>query len=43
MGLKDQQMAIDWTSNNIKHFGGDRNRITLYGYGTGKDFQSSKH
>ena len=34
-GLRDQRLAIEWVRDNIEHFGGDPEKITIFGQSSG--------
>ncbi|KAK5990040.1 Secreted lipase [Cladobotryum mycophilum] len=34
-GLRDQRLAIEWIRDNIEYFGGDANKITIFGQSSG--------
>ncbi|KEZ45609.1 Uncharacterized protein SAPIO_CDS1963 [Scedosporium apiospermum] len=35
-GLRDQRLAFEWVRDNIRHFGGDPERITIFGQSSGE-------
>ena len=34
-GILDQRMAMEWTRDNIEFFGGDKNKVTIFGESAG--------
>lgn len=35
VALKDQQLVLKWVHENIYHFGGDKNKVTIFGQSVG--------
>nr|CAI5853296.1 unnamed protein product [Callosobruchus analis] len=34
-GLKDQVMALQWVQDNIENFGGNKDKVTIFGQSAG--------
>ena len=35
LGLRDQRLAVEWLRDNVSAFGGDPDRITIFGHSSG--------
>jgi carboxylesterase type B len=35
VGLRDQRLALDWVAENVHLFGGDPDKVTIFGQSSG--------